>query len=62
MAKNADGTVTLKTTGKISHTPTSGSGAGRKAPLAVGAGSGGGPMVRKQPGRGVKKRAEGQGT
>ena len=54
MAKNRDGSVTLKTTGKLASTPKSGSGAGRKAPLAEAAGAVG-PKVTKQPGRGVRK-------
>lgn len=46
MARNKDGSVTLKTTGKLASTPKKGSGVGRKAPLAQSSG-GDGPKVRK---------------
>ena len=41
MAKNADGSVVLKTTGKVASTPRSGSGKGVTHPLARGVGKGG---------------------
>lgn len=34
MVRNSDGSVTLKSTGKVASTPKSGSGKGVKAPLA----------------------------
>lgn len=56
MAKNSDGSVTLKTTGKVATTPKSGSGQGVKAPLARSV-SGGGSKVRTQTGRTVAPRS-----
>ena len=51
MARNKDGSVTLKTTGKVASSPK-GSGAARKAPLAQSPATSG-PKVTKQPGRTV---------
>jgi len=51
MARNSDGSVTLKTTGKTASSPK-GSGAARRAPLAQ-APAASGPMVTKEPGRTV---------
>lgn len=50
---NADGTVTLKTTGKLAVTPKSNNGTAQvKLVTYKGASAGGaGPYVRKQPGR-----------
>lgn len=50
---NTDGTVTLKTTGKLAVTPRSNNGTQLvKNPAYKGASAGGaGPFVRKQPGR-----------
>ena len=58
MAKNADGSVTLKTTGKVASTPRSGSGKGVKAPLARSVSGGGSKVV----GAGGKSGVGGKGS
>lgn len=53
-----DNEVTLKTKGKTAFTPTSGSGRGRKAPLAKSVS--GGSKVRTQSGRKAVARKQGR--
>lgn len=55
MARNKDGSVTLKTTGKVASTPK-GAGAARPHPLGQRP-AGSGPMVTKQPGRSVSPKS-----
>lgn len=56
MAANSDGSVTLKTTGKVAATPA-GSGTGQVMPVAAKK-STPGPMVVKTPGRGPVPRTQ----
>jgi hypothetical protein len=58
MTKNSDGSVTLKSTGKVASTPKSGSGKGVKAPLARSV-SGGPKVVSKVGNRTVVPRRSG---
>lgn len=52
MAVNADGTVTVKTPGKVAQTPSSGSGTGQVKPVAAKS-SKAGPKVVPTKGRGA---------
>lgn len=58
MAKNSDGTVVLRTTGKVASTPK-GSGAGKTSAVAVGAPVRSTPGVKRQAGRRVVPRKQG---
>lgn len=59
MARNSDGSVTLKTTGKVASTPSSGSGKGVKHPLARSVSGGG---AKAGVGRQGKTGVSGKGT
>lgn len=57
MATNSDGSVTLKTTGKIAQTPASGAGTGKVTPVAAKT-SAPGPKVVRVVGRGPVSRSK----
>ena len=59
MATNQDGTVTLKTTGKLAVTPKSAGGTVSVKPSAYKGSPGTGPYVTKQPGRVTSARSAG---